>query len=59
MLSSVLQPIDNIPVEQHSYIIRLVKGVFNSRPPQVKLLPEWDLKLVLNLLKKHYLDPCV
>ena len=57
MLSSVLHPIDNIPVGQHPYIIRLLKGVFNSRPPQVKLLPEWDLKLVLNLLKKPPFEP--
>ena len=32
MLSSVLPPIDNVRVGQHPYIIRLLKGVFNSRP---------------------------
>ena len=57
MLSSVLQPIDNIPVGQHPYIIRLLKGIFNSRPPRVKLLPEWDLRLVLKLLKKPPFEP--
>jgi hypothetical protein len=31
----------------HPYITRLIKGVFNSRPPKVVLLPEWDLPLVL------------
>ena len=52
MLSAVLQPIGNIPVGQHPHIIRLLKGVFNSRPPKVKLLPEWDL-----LLKRLQKEP--
>ena len=39
MLSSVLQPINSIPVGEHPYIIRLLKGIFNSRPPIVNLLP--------------------
>jgi hypothetical protein len=33
MLSSVMSPIENFPVGQHPYITRLIKGVFNSRPP--------------------------
>lgn len=57
MLSAVLQPIGNIPVGQHPYIIRLLKGVFNSRPPRVKILPEWDLPLVLNMLQKKPFEP--
>ena len=57
MLSSVVPPIANIPVGQHPYIIRLLKGVFNTRPPKVKLLPEWDLPLVLNKLKGHPFEP--
>lgn len=57
MLSSVLQPVSNLPVGQHPYIIRLLKGVFNSRPPQVKLLPEWDLKVVLTMLQRTPFEP--
>ena len=57
MLSAVLQPINNTPVGQHPYIIRLLKGVFNSRPPKVKILPEWDLQLVLNMLQKQPFEP--
>ena len=57
MLSSVLSPINNIPVGQHPYIIRLLKGVFNSRPPKSKLLPELDLPKVLNMLQKEPFDP--
>ena len=49
MLSSVLQPANNISVGQHPHIVRLIKGIFNSRPPTTKLLPEWELPLVLDL----------
>ena len=57
MLSSVLPPIDNVRVGQHPYIIRLLKGVFNSRPPVRKLLPEWDLPSVLDMLKQPPFEP--
>ena len=33
IFSSVLQPIEDIPLGQHPYIIRLLKGIFNFRPP--------------------------
>ncbi|CAC5396445.1 unnamed protein product [Mytilus coruscus] len=49
MLSTVLPPIEKIPVGQHPYIIRLLKGVFNSRPPKIKLLSDWDLLKVLEI----------
>ena len=57
MLSSVLPAIDKTPVGQHPYIIRLLKGVFNSRPPIRKLVPEWDLPIVLNMLKNPPFEP--
>ncbi|XP_063406029.1 uncharacterized protein LOC134689987 [Mytilus trossulus] len=57
MLSSFLAPIGKIPVGQHPYITRLIKGVFNSRPPKVVLLPEWDLPLVLKKLKQAPFEP--
>ena len=57
MLSSVLSPIANVPVGRHPYVIRLLKGVFNSRPPKVKLLPEWDLRLVLKILQDKPFEP--
>ena len=55
VLSAVLQPIGNIPVGQHPHIIRLLKGDFNSRPPKVKLLPEWDF--LLKRLQKEPFEP--
>lgn len=57
MLSAVLPPVGNFPVGQHPHIIRLLKGVFNSRPPKVRLLPEWDLPLVLELLQGKPFEP--
>lgn len=57
MLSSVLAPVDNIPVGQHPYIIRLLRGVFNLRPPVVKLVPEWNLLKVLDMLQKGPFEP--
>ena len=57
MLSSVLPSVNNIPVGKHPYIVRLLKGIFNSRPPAIKLLPEWELPLVLDLLKKPPFEP--
>ena len=52
MLSFVLPPIENVQVGQHPYIIRLLKGVFNIKPPKHKLVPDWGLPLVLQMLKQ-------
>ena len=52
MLSSVLAPNGNIPVGQHPHIIRLLKGIFNERPPLKRLVPEWDLLVILGCLKE-------
>jgi hypothetical protein len=57
MLSSVLAPVENIPIGRHPYIIRLLRAVFNERPPVKRLLPEWDLLLVLGCLKKAPFEP--
>jgi hypothetical protein len=57
MLSSVLAPVENIPVGQHPFIIRLLRAVFNERPPIKKLVPEWNLLIVLDCLKKSPFEP--
>lgn len=57
MLSAVLLPIDGVQVGQHPYIIRLLRGVFNSRPPVKRLLPDWDLSIVLDMLKQPPFEP--
>ena len=57
MLSSVLAPVGNIPVGQHPHIIRLLKGIFNERPPLKRLVPEWDLLVILGCLKEKPFEP--
>ena len=57
MLSAFLRPVDNFSVGQHPDVVRLLKGVFNSRPPQKKLVPEWDLKIVLDFLAGNFFEP--
>ncbi|XP_078311211.1 uncharacterized protein LOC144618622 [Crassostrea virginica] len=57
MLSSVLPPVDNVAVGQHPYIIRLIKGVFNSRAPKVRLVPAWNLPMVLDMLQRSPFEP--
>ncbi|XP_045161875.2 uncharacterized protein LOC123526694 [Mercenaria mercenaria] len=57
ILSSLLAPIEKFPVGQHPFIIRLLRGIFNQRPPLRKLVPEWDLPLVLGCLKKPPFEP--
>lgn len=57
MLSAVLSPIEGHKVGQHPYVIQLLKGVFNSRPPTVRLIPEWDLLKVLEALQKAPFEP--
>ncbi|CAC5417773.1 unnamed protein product [Mytilus coruscus] len=57
MLSSLLPPIDNVQIGQHPYMIRLLRVVFNSRPPKVNLVPEWDLQKVLDILQKSPFEP--
>ena len=57
MLSVMLPQINGYPVGQHPNIIRLLKGVFNSRPPVKQLVPEWDLKKILELLSNPPFEP--
>ena len=57
MLSAILPTYDKFPVGKHPDIIRLLKGVFNSRPPKTKLLPEWNLPSVLKTLEKEPFEP--
>ena len=57
MLSVMLPKIDGTPIGQHTDITRLLKRVFNSRPPVKRLVPEWDLKKVLELLSNPPFEP--
>ena len=51
-LSSTLLPIEGFSVGQHPLVCRLMKGIFNKRPPRPKLFPSWSVVKVLETLKK-------
>ena len=57
MLSNVLSPVDGKNIGEHPSVVRLLKGVFNTRPPKKQLVPEWDLELVLKVLKGTPFEP--
>ena len=57
MLSSILPRVEGFPIEQHPLIIRLLNGIFYERPPLKKLVPEWDLCLVLGCMRKPPFEP--
>ena len=50
-MSSTLLPIEGVKVGEHPLICRLLKGVFNQRPPITKLVPSWSVKKVLEVLQ--------
>ena len=54
---TILPRVEGFPIGQHPHIIRLLKGIFNERPPLKKLVPEWDLCLVLGCLRKPPFEP--
>ena len=39
--------IEGIPMGQHPLVTRLLKGVYNSRPPQPRYLATWDVDVVI------------
>ena len=45
-LSSAVLPIDGLQVGSHPLVSRLLKGIFNLRPPEPKYLDMWDVTLV-------------
>ena len=54
MSSVLLPPMEGIQIGQHPDIVRLMKGVFNTRLPIKRLVPEWDL---LEMLTKSPFEP--
>lgn len=42
---------EGFPVGQHPLVIRLLKGVFNQRPPQPRYTHTWDVAKMLTYLK--------
>ena len=51
-VSSTHNPIDGIPVGQHPLVKQLLKGVYNSRPPQPRYTHTWEVSRVLEHIKR-------
>ena len=56
-ISAFHEQIDGRRVGDHHHISKLIKGVFNVRPPLKPVPPAWDLDLVLNSLRKGPYEP--
>ena len=50
-ISSVHDKVDGLPIGQHPIIIRLIKGIFNVRPPVPRYSSTWDVQTVLTHLE--------
>ena len=51
-ISSTHERVDGVNVGCHPAVTRLLKGVFNSRPPQPRYASFWDVGLVVQYLRK-------
>ncbi|KZS16152.1 Uncharacterized protein APZ42_018153 [Daphnia magna] len=51
MLSVTLQPIEGHAVGKHPYVIALMRGIYNVKPPTPKNSETWEVEVVLNHLK--------
>ena len=50
-ISMTLPLIDSLPVGQHPLVSRLMKGVYNQRPPTRRLFPSWDAGAVIQMFQ--------
>jgi len=57
MLSNAVGEVEGHKIGEHPRVIRLLKGVFNKRPPKKSLVPEWNLRMVLKVLSKGPFEP--
>jgi hypothetical protein len=56
-ISAYHVPVDGLKVGQHPTLVRLIRGVFNQRPPVRTLAPSWDLETVLRKLRGPPFEP--
>ena len=42
--------VEEVPIGQHPLVTRLLKGVYNSRPPRPRYSATWDVDLVIQYL---------
>ena len=50
-LSGTLPPVGGFKIGEHPLVSRLLKGIFNVRPPVKSLFPSWEVDIVLEHLK--------
>ncbi|KAI8518063.1 hypothetical protein Bbelb_040800 [Branchiostoma belcheri] len=50
-ISAVHAPIDGVNVGAHPYVVKLMKGVFQSRPPRPRYVVTWDVSKVTSYLR--------
>ena len=43
--------VQGLPVGQHAIIVKLLKGMFNEKPPQPKYMETWDAAVVLDHMR--------
>lgn len=50
MLSGTLPPLEGQPIGQHYLVLKLMKGIYNSKPPKPRYSATWSLDLLINHL---------
>ena len=53
-ISGILEPSTVVPIGQHPLVCWSVKGVFNERPPPVRVVPTWDIGKVLQCVSQWH-----
>jgi len=51
-VSMTHNPIGSTPIGQHPLVSRLMKGIYNSRPPEPQYSTTWDVSSVLDWIKR-------
>ena len=52
-ISMTHSPIDGVVVGKHPLVTRLLRGIFNSRPPQPRYIATWDVNTVLEYVRSQ------
>lgn len=57
MLSGTLPPLDGQPVGQHFLVNKLMKGIYNSKPPKPRYSSTWSIDLVTDYISTLPANP--
>lgn len=53
MFSSTLARVDGFDIGKHPLVVRLMRGVCNTRPPVARYSSTWDVTVVLKYISEH------